>query len=80
MRQRPVRRRVMRQRSEEGHMTCFLCGNELLTEDGAQHLCVKDNSALFKERRAEMDTPSEFAEYTDELDFFDAVQIVGESE
>lgn len=61
-------------------MICFLCQNELLAEDGAHHLCVKDNSALFRERRAEVGTSSEFAEYTDELDFFDAVQIVGESE
>lgn len=63
-------------------MICFLCQNELLTEDGAQHLCVKDNSALFRERRREVNSvdPSEFAEYTDELDFFDAVQVVGESE
>lgn len=55
-------------------MVCFLCQNEV--PDGAQtHLCVKDNSALFKQQRSEVD-PAVFTEYTDELDFFDAEQII----
>ena len=56
-------------------MTCFLCLNEV--EDAQGHLCVKDNSALFKQhRREERDAAAEFQEYLDELEFFDAVQVI----
>jgi hypothetical protein len=43
---------------------------------------VKDNTALFRERRVEVgqDGTSEFSEYLDDLDFFDAVQIIGADE
>lgn len=63
-------------------MICFLCQGEIPDDAAQTHLCVKDNTELFKQRRRELnDAPSEkFTEYTDDLDFFDAVQIVGESE
>lgn len=62
-------------------MTCFLCQNEIACE-GEVHRCVRDNSALFRQRRVEASSasPSEFPEYLDALDFFDAVQVVGEED
>ena len=63
-------------------MICPLCEKEIPAL-GAQHLCVKDNTGLFRQQRSQRNyvPDSEFPELTHEEDFFDVTQevIIGES-